>query len=178
MLGVQEAGPLPWFRTTLKVHPSSWAPCGIRWGYQQGFLGSSNGKESACKEGDLGSIPGLGRSSGEGHGDPLQYSCLENSMDRGAWRANTTMTPSCIRVQLLPSLSDLLKVQFLRGCPISCLNAPVRDSSSVPQGTQPKTRGFQLKGTGGITRGRYDDTVLPPNKRRLLACWECWASLN
>ena len=37
--------------------------------------------------GDLGSIPGLGRSSGEGNGSPLQYSCLENSMDRGAWRA-------------------------------------------------------------------------------------------
>ena len=43
-----------------------------------GFLGSSDGK------GDLGSIPGLGRSPGEGNGNPLQYSCLENSMDRGA----------------------------------------------------------------------------------------------
>ena len=40
-----------------------------------------------CNAGDLGSIPGLGRSSGEGNGDPLQYSCLENSMDRGAWWA-------------------------------------------------------------------------------------------
>ena len=99
-------------------------------------------------------------------------------MDRGAWQANTTMTPSCIRVQFLPSLSDLFKGHFLRGSPISCLNAPVRDSSSVSQGTQPKTRGFQLKGTGGITRGCYDDTVVPPNKSRLLSCWECWASLN
>ena len=51
------------------------------------FLGSSNGKESACNVGDLGSIPELGRSPGEGHGNPLQYSCLENFMDRGAWRA-------------------------------------------------------------------------------------------
>ena len=99
-------------------------------------------------------------------------------MDRGAWRANITTTPSCIRVQLLPSLSDLLKGQFLRGCSISFLNAPVRDSGSVSQGTQPKTRGFQLKGTGGITRGCYDDTVVPPNKRRLLSCCQCWASLN
>ena len=48
---------------------------------------SSDGKESACNAGDLGSIPGLGRSSGEGTGNPLQYSCLENPTDRGAWRA-------------------------------------------------------------------------------------------
>ena len=52
-----------------------------------GFFGGSDGEESACSVGDLGSIPGLGRSPGEGHGYPLQYSCLENSMDRGAWRA-------------------------------------------------------------------------------------------
>ena len=47
-------------------------------------LVGSNGKESA---GDLGLIPGLGRSPGEGNGNPLQYSCLENPMDRGAWWA-------------------------------------------------------------------------------------------
>ena len=52
-----------------------------------GFPGGSDSKESACNAGDLGSIPGLGRSSGEGNGYPLQYSCLENSMDRGAWQA-------------------------------------------------------------------------------------------
>ena len=49
--------------------------------------GGSDGKESACNVRDLGSIPGLGRSPGEGHGNPLQYSCLENPMDRGAWWA-------------------------------------------------------------------------------------------
>ena len=49
--------------------------------------GSSAGKESACDAGDPGSIPGSGRSSGEGNGNPLQCSCLENSMDRGAWQA-------------------------------------------------------------------------------------------
>ena len=43
-----------------------------------GFPGGSEGKESACIVGDLGSLPGLGRSSGGGHGNPLQYSCLEN----------------------------------------------------------------------------------------------------
>ena len=47
----------------------------------------SDGKESACGTGDLGSIPGWGRSPGEGSGYPLQYSCLKNSMDRGTWLA-------------------------------------------------------------------------------------------
>ena len=44
------------------------------------------GKESACNAGDLGLIPGLGRSPGEGNDNPFQYSCLENPMDRGAWQ--------------------------------------------------------------------------------------------
>ena len=52
-----------------------------------GFPGVSEGKVSACNVGDLGSIPGSGRCPGEGNGNPLQYSCLENSMDRGAWWA-------------------------------------------------------------------------------------------
>ena len=51
------------------------------------FPHSSVGKESACNAGDLDSIPESGRSPGEGNGNPLQYSCLENSMDRGAWQA-------------------------------------------------------------------------------------------
>ena len=46
-----------------------------------------SGKESACNAGDLGLIPGSERSPGEGHGNPLQYSCLENSMDSGDWQA-------------------------------------------------------------------------------------------
>ena len=52
-----------------------------------GFPHSSVGKESACNAGDPGSVPGLGRSPGEGNGNPLQYPCLENPRDRGAWRA-------------------------------------------------------------------------------------------
>ena len=51
------------------------------------FAGSSDSKESACNAGDLGSIPGLGRSPGEGSNNPLQGSCLENLMDGGAWWA-------------------------------------------------------------------------------------------
>ena len=52
----------------------------------QGFPGGSDGKESACSVGDLGSVPELGRSPGEGNGYPLQYSCLENPTDRGDWQ--------------------------------------------------------------------------------------------
>ena len=52
-----------------------------------GFPGGSDSKESTCNAGDLGLIPGLGRSPREGNGYPLQYSCLENPMDRGAWPA-------------------------------------------------------------------------------------------
>ena len=59
----------------------------LLWHLTKGFPGGSDGKESACNVGDLGSIPGLGRSPGEGNGNPLHYSCLENSMDRGAWWA-------------------------------------------------------------------------------------------
>ena len=52
-----------------------------------GFPGGSEVKASACNEGDLDSIPGSGRSPGEGNGNPLQYFCLENPVDRGAWWA-------------------------------------------------------------------------------------------
>ena len=52
-----------------------------------GFPGGSDGKESACNRGGLGLIPGSGRSPGKGNGYPLQYSYLENSMDRRAWQA-------------------------------------------------------------------------------------------
>ena len=50
-----------------------------------GFPGGLDGKETACNAGDLGSVPGSGSSPGKGNGNPLQYSCLENSMDIGAW---------------------------------------------------------------------------------------------
>ena len=54
---------------------------------EKGFPGDSDGTESACNVGDLGLTPGLGRSLGEGHGNPCQYSCLENPMEREAWWA-------------------------------------------------------------------------------------------
>ena len=61
-----------------------WFVGDVRW---RGLPGGSEVKASACNAGDLGSIPGSGRSPGEGNGNPLQYSCLENPMDRGAWWA-------------------------------------------------------------------------------------------
>ena len=64
-----------------------------------GFLDGSDGKKSACNAGDPGSIPGLGRSPGEGHGNPLQYSCLENLMVRGPWQA-TVPRVTKIQIQL------------------------------------------------------------------------------
>ena len=64
-------GKIPWRRNRLPTPVFLDFPCG------------SAGKESACNAGDLGSIPGLGRCPGEGNGNPLQYSCMENSMDRG-----------------------------------------------------------------------------------------------
>ena len=57
------------------------------------FPGGSDGKESACNAGHPGSIPGLERSPAEGNGNLLQYSCLENSKDRGAWQATVHGVP-------------------------------------------------------------------------------------
>ena len=57
------------------------------------FPGGSDGKESACNVGDLGSVSGFRRSSGEGKGYPLQYCCLENSMDRRDWQATVHGVP-------------------------------------------------------------------------------------
>ena len=59
----------------------------LNWTHLKGFPCSSVGKGSACSAGDPGSIPGLGRFPGEGNGNPLQYPCLENLRDRGAWWA-------------------------------------------------------------------------------------------
>ena len=85
------------------------------WGYQAseilglllstGFPGGSGGKASARNAADLGSIPGSGRSPGEGNGNPLQYSCLENSMDRGAWWATQFIGSLRVRHHCVTSLS-------------------------------------------------------------------------
>ena len=88
-----------------------------------GFTCGSDSKESACNVGDLGSIPGLGRSSGEGNSNPLQYSCLENPMDRGAWWATVHGVAKSRtrlrrrgrqRVRWLDGISDLTDMSLSR----------------------------------------------------------------
>ena len=77
---------------SLVMHPSRQQSDHINRQY-----GDSDGKEFACNAGSQGSIPGLGRSPGGGHGNPLQYSCLENPMDRGAlWATDQGVTKSQI----------------------------------------------------------------------------------
>ena len=73
------------------------------------FPGGSDGKESACNAGDLGLIPGSGRSPGEGNGNLLQYSCLENSMDRGTWWAkNPPANAGDIRDRIICQMNEQL----------------------------------------------------------------------
>ena len=69
----------------IPLHSACFPPISFPTGWP--FPGGSDGKEPTCNVGDPGSIPGLGRSPGEGNGNPLQYSCLEIPMDGGAWQA-------------------------------------------------------------------------------------------
>ena len=73
-----------------------------------GFPGGSDGKESACDAGNPGSIPGSGRSFGEGNGNPHQYSYLESSMNRGAWRGYSPW--GHMPVELMLTLSKYTKL--------------------------------------------------------------------
>ena len=83
-----------------------------------GLPGGSGGKESTCNAGDQGLIPGLGRSPGEGNGNPPQYSCLENSMDRGTWRATAhVVTVSRLQLSDCHSLSIKLCTCAPNACP-------------------------------------------------------------
>ena len=85
-----------------------------------GFPGGSEVKASACNAGDLGLIPQSGRSPGEGNGNPLQYSCLENPMDRGAWRATVHgVAKSRTRLSDFTSLHFTIedRLQHKRGVP-------------------------------------------------------------
>ena len=86
-----------------------------------------SGKESACNAGDLGSIPGSGKSSGGGNDNPLQYSCLENSTDKGAWRATvhrvskSWMQLSHQQTHILQSLSCSCSFSLVaQSCPTFC----------------------------------------------------------
>ena len=88
------------FLMTQCSFPHSFSPKGLPWWLR--------GKESACNPGDPGTIPGSGRCPGEGNGNPLLYSCLENSTDRGAWWASLVAQ----MIKNLPAMQETL-VQFL-----------------------------------------------------------------
>ena len=78
---MEEAEPEPWPQKQSHLVSKFKFP----FGYPRGVPGGSEDKKSACNGGDLGLIPGSGRCPGERNGYPFKYSCLENSMDRGAW---------------------------------------------------------------------------------------------
>ena len=99
-------GRTPRRRPTRQLHTQGWGPDARIYG----FPGGSEGKASACNVGDLGSIPGSGRSPGEGNGNLLQYSCLENSMDWGAWEATVHGV-----VKSWTQLNDFTSLQLLNG---------------------------------------------------------------
>ena len=95
-----------------------------------GFPPSSVGKESACNVGDLGLVPGSGRSPGEGNGNPIQYSCLENPVDRGVWWATVhgvirvghdLVTKPPNQVSKSSKLSDKLVVAIREVCQRVCI---------------------------------------------------------
>ena len=87
-----------------------------------GFPGGSEVKVSPCNEGDQGSIPGSGRSPGEGNGNPLQYSCLENPIDGGAWwatvhgvaKSRTRLSDFTFTLMpIIPSVFSVLAITFM-----------------------------------------------------------------
>ena len=103
-----------------------------------GFPGGSDGKESACNAGDQGLIPVSGRSPGEANSNPPQYSCLETSMDRGAWR--TTVHGGSKESDMTEWLTPTLGVQNLHTLArmyCCCFSCSVMSKSLHPQGQEP-----------------------------------------
>ena len=103
-----------------------------------GFPSGCDGKESACNVGDLDSIPGLGRSPGEGNGNPLQYSCLENPTDGAAWQttvhgvAESDTTEQLTTPQQLYEMKKLLgSCKLLKSDKIKCRNCQKRPDSML-----------------------------------------------
>ena len=110
-----------------------------------GFPGGSDGKESTCHAGDPSSIPGLGRSPGEGNGYPRKYSCLENSLDRGAWRATVYGVATSQTQPKRPTLH--LECPFSLGFPGSSVSKE-SSCSAGDQGLIPGSGRFPGEGTG------------------------------
>ena len=104
-----------------------------------GFPGGSDGKESTCNEGDLGSIPGLGRSPGGGHGNPLQYSCLENPHEQRSLAGSSPWdhrvgygwwTKHSIR-SVIPRISLLKNRSYFSQLYLSCVSPILQKFSNM-----------------------------------------------
>ena len=126
---------------------------------EKGFPGTSDSKEFACNAGDPGSLPGLGRSPGDGHGYPLQYSCLDNPMDRGAWWA--------IVPEVTKSWTWLSKFHF----------------HLIERGVDPTS--VAMMTTRGQTRACLELCTLSPPSRGggrkgkvISFCWEVWCETS
>ena len=129
-----------------------------------------SGKESACNAGDLGLISGLGRSPGTGHGNPLQYSCLENPMDRGAWRATVHgVAKSQTRLKQFSTRAskDLLQVPFL---PTVLIPVNIYQMCSAVK-AQPF---FLFLLEGGLLHKVISDVFLLPHQSAIVPV--CWTS--
>ena len=123
-----------------------------------GFPGGSDGKESACHVGDLGSIHGSGRSPGGGLGNPLQYSCLEHPLDRGAWWAVAHGVPRVGETEEQAEHgSRSSRFGGRREAP-----APFHPESQLCEGSETKTpRGPRLSTPSGLTQPALLSTALP-----------------
>ena len=144
-----------------------------------GFLGCASGKESACSVGNPGLISGWGRSPGEGNGNPLQYSFLENPMDRGTWRA-TIHAATAKSLQSCPTLCDpidggppgspvpgILQARTLEWVAISFSNAwkwkvKVKSLSRIRLLATPWTAAHQAPPSMGFSRQEYWSGVPSP----------------
>ena len=124
-LAVHRGGRLlaPYSKPRKVQETASLSPCFWKWslgfgrgyGQQKGFPGGSDCKESACNSGDLGPLPRLGRSPAEGNSYPLQYSCLGNSMERGAWRTTVHWGHKASYMTEWLTLSQATKLLVFKG---------------------------------------------------------------
>ena len=112
-----------------------------------GFLSGSDGKESAYNAGDIGSVPGLGRSPREKNGYPLQYSCLENPMDKGDWWATVLVVTATLQSGLYYNMTSIFirrrNLDLRRNTSDVCTQkkGPLRTQREVSH-LQAKQRGF------------------------------------
>ena len=126
--------------------------------FQMDFPGGSNGKASVYNVRDLGSIPGLGRFLGEGNGNPLQYSCLENPMDRGAWCRLLTMGSQRIGHDWATSL-HFTSYMYVAVC--IAISGNQRSKFIIQLSTAHHKKGFECRGWSSVPLPEYASRVSP-----------------